>query len=101
MLAALERERQDALERADAFRGSKDRRQAKKAARAASEAIAEALEAADEAVEVAHAGTVTRSLEAAADAKRIGEYLALMEEVKRAAEDMEDESDIEDLLLLG
>jgi hypothetical protein len=102
MLADLERERQEALERANAFRGSKDRRQAKKAARVASQAIAAALEAADTAAAVAHAGAITRSLEAATEAKGVAEYLERMEAVRRKADEMaEEEDEIETVLMLS
>jgi hypothetical protein len=101
MLEALEAERQEALERANAFRGTKDRRQAKKAARAASETIAAALAAADEAAEVAHVGAITRNLEAAAEAKGIAEYLKAMEAARREAEELEEEDEIETVLMLS
>jgi hypothetical protein len=101
LLAALEAERQAALERAKAFRGNKDRQRARKAARVASQAIAAALQAADEAAEVAHAGAITRNLEAATEAKGVAAYLKAMEAARAEAEDMQDEDDVETLLLVA
>jgi hypothetical protein len=101
MLEAVERERQAALERAQAFPSTKDRRQAKKAARAASEAITAALKAADEAAEVAHAGAITRQLEGAAQAKSVAEYIKAMEAARAEAEAMEDEDEVETMLMLS
>ena len=100
LLRRLEQERQAALERAETFKGTKGRKRAITAARAASEAIAAAREAADEAAVLAHAGTITRMLEGAAQAKSLTEYLERMKAAKAEAEEMEDEDDVETVLMM-
>jgi hypothetical protein len=59
------------------------------------------LQAADEAAEVAHAGAITRNLEAATEAKGVAAYLKAMEAARAEAEDMQDEDDVETLLLVA
>ena len=103
LLRHLEEERQEARQRAEAFRGKKDRARARKAAVAASEAIARAIEqeeAEEQAAAVAHAREITRMLEGASQAASLTEYLRQMEAVREAAIEMELDDEDETILLL-